>query len=259
MSVDAKIAAPGGSPLDDPAPAARLSPLPDRPRPVVLPAYGATQRQRNLAPLLTLLLKRYGVPVVVHGPDPDDVDRDPSGAPPRVSTAAILREIGVMPAASIADAQAALRRDDLVLVPLHVLAPALAERMRAERATREEARWLARLLDPFQGGGYRILCGSRANEMTRLRTYVATAHADALLVENSEGEPFPDESTPRLEPYVAGLPTEEVPAERADALPLPPLSAAATAEWTEEVLAGAMPVPAPILAALGCCLAGVRG
>src|ERR1700691_4203177 len=43
-------------------------PFPEHPvKPVVIPSYGGAQRLPNLLPLLALLLKRYGIPVFIHG------------------------------------------------------------------------------------------------------------------------------------------------------------------------------------------------
>jgi len=38
-----------------------------RARPVVIPSYNGARRGANLTPLLALLLRRHGVPVLVHG------------------------------------------------------------------------------------------------------------------------------------------------------------------------------------------------
>ena len=50
-------------------------------------------------PALALLLVRFGVPVLVHGP---------LEAQGRVAGAAVLRELGVLPCSSVHDAQLAL-------------------------------------------------------------------------------------------------------------------------------------------------------
>ena len=59
-------------------------------RPVVLPSYNGARRMPNLTALLALLLKRYGIPVLLHGMVGDDV------AFGRVTTAAILWELGAI-------------------------------------------------------------------------------------------------------------------------------------------------------------------
>ena len=68
-------------------------------RPVVIPTYNGARHQANLLPLLVLLLKRLGVPVLIHG------CLDGNG---RVATAYILRELGILPCATAAQAQRTL-------------------------------------------------------------------------------------------------------------------------------------------------------
>jgi anthranilate phosphoribosyltransferase len=239
--------------------AGRLAPPPDRPRPVVLPAYGATRRQRNLTALVALLLKRYGVAVLVHGMPADERSAASTVGGP-VTTAEVLRELDVLPAASLADAQARLRREGIAFAPTEVLAPGLARLVRADAPAQGEgiAVWLARLVDPFAGDGYRVICAARPDVTAALRGYLAATRADALLVGNTEGEPFAESAGTRIEPFVAGVASAEADERPDDSAALPPLPAAATAAWIEEVQAGALPVPAPVLAQLGACLAGVR-
>ena len=61
---------------------------PGRLRPVVIPSYNGARKGVNLTPLLALLLKRYGIPVLVHGLI------EGYG---RVTSAQIFREFGLMP------------------------------------------------------------------------------------------------------------------------------------------------------------------
>jgi hypothetical protein len=120
-------------------------------RPVVLPTYNGARRMPNLTPLLALLLRRYGVPVLLHGMV-DDVQG--SG---RVTTAAILWELGIEPASSVDDAQRRLSRDAIAYAPTEVLSPSLASllRLRERMGVRSVAHTLAKLIDPFAGRGFR--------------------------------------------------------------------------------------------------------
>jgi len=111
-------------------------------RPVVLPSYGGARDEPNLLPLLALLLQRFGVPVLVHGA------LNGNG---RVASAYILRELGIMPCANLAQAQDAIDGDGIAFVPTAVLAPGLAEvlSLRGRLGVRSSAHSIAKLIDPF--------------------------------------------------------------------------------------------------------------
>ena len=80
-------------------------------RPVVIPTYNGARHQPNLLPLLVLLLKRLGVPVLIHG------CLDGNG---RVATAYILRELGILPCATAGQAQRALDQNHIALEGGHL-------------------------------------------------------------------------------------------------------------------------------------------
>ena len=121
--------------LDAHAPRVARVALPgDRSRPVVLASYNGARRGANLTPLVALLLARYGVPVLVHGlagagaldvADGDDEASDDAGYG-RVTSARILRELGIPPSATVIDAEARLKRSGVAYVPTSVLSPGLA-------------------------------------------------------------------------------------------------------------------------------------
>ena len=249
----------------------------DQPRPVVLPAGDGTRTQPNLTALLALLLARYGVPVVVHGgsaagetqPEPRAADRgmdesrfDRSG---RVTSAAVLWELGVPPAMNLADAQSRLARHSIVYVPTGVLAPGLG-RLLAGVPTldvRASLNSLATLLDPCGGEGYRVIGVAHPDDLPSMRAILTATGANALLLCGSEGVPFADPCRqPQLEHFVAGLGTVCAEAEAAgvatnSALPAA-IDAPTTAAWIAQALAGEQPLPAPIVTQLGCCLNGAH-
>ena len=70
-------------------------------RAIAIPAYGLVPGEASLAVLLALFLRRFDVPVVLHG----TLD-SPAGP----SVPALLRELGVLPSASLADAERELAR-----------------------------------------------------------------------------------------------------------------------------------------------------
>ena len=118
--------------------------------PVVLPSYNGARRQANLLPLLALLLREYGVPVVIHG------TLQGNG---RVTTASILRELGILPCTNLPQAEKQLNERQLVFVPTVLLCPGLAALMtlRERLGVRNSAHSLVKLLAPFPDGCLRVV------------------------------------------------------------------------------------------------------
>lgn len=238
---------------------ARFEASDDRPRPVLLPAYGGTRRLPNLTALLALLLRRYGVPVLLHGPG------DTAGQFGRVTTAAVLCELGVEPVRSIDEARQRLAHEAIAYVPISLLAPGLDElvALRRRMGLREDFNAIVSLIEPFGGAGFRVIAVSREDELQRMREFLAKTRADALLLRGTEGEPFANpRRQPRLECFVEGAPSvffeADVGAPSAPAmLPLAP-DAASAAAWIAAALAGEQPVPPPIVNQLACCLLATR-
>jgi anthranilate phosphoribosyltransferase len=238
---------------------ARLEPPADRPRPVLLPTYNGARRLPNLTALLALLLKRYGVPVLLHGPAGEGPDFG------RVATAAVLGELGVEPAMSVTDAQQRLDNEGIAYAPIAVLAPALAGLLALRRRMdlRGSAHTLAKLIDPFHGAGFRVISISHPEYLAPMRDFLAASRADALLLRGTEGEPFANpRRQPQLEWFEAGVssvlfePEIGTPA-TLSALPAT-IDAVSTAKWITAALAGEVPIPLPILNQLACCLHGAR-
>ncbi len=87
-------------------------------RPVVIPSYGSVRDQFNLVPLVAMLLARVGIPVVVHGT---------LEGSERISSAAVFRELGLMPCTTAAQIEAVLESQCLAFVPTGLLSPGLAK------------------------------------------------------------------------------------------------------------------------------------
>jgi anthranilate phosphoribosyltransferase len=261
----------------------RLEEPHEGPRPILLPAYHGTRRQANLTALVALLLQRYEIPVLVHGLEgeagsnapgqwrAEGVVSDPDFAAPvgpsghRVATADVLRELGIEPATSLADAQARLRHDKVAYAPVALLAPGLGRLLLPP--TRDSlptiVHSLALLIDPFAGDGYRVIGAPSAAELAAVREFLLASRTDALLFLGTEGEPYADpRRQTRLEHVAAGVVTLCADVEGEDIEREPSLPAASdaptTAAWIANVLAGALPVPPPLIMQLGCCLAGAH-
>lgn len=233
----------------------RLGTPADAARPVVLPAYGGTVDTTNLTPLLALLLRRYAVPVLVHGR---------VGLAGGVETGAVLAELGLPAAPSAGDAQTRLAHDGIAYVDVGVLAPSLARLlMSPDNRPNARARTLARLIDPFAGASYRVVGASNAAaDLPALRKLLEVTRANALLFVGVQGEPFVDPLQPSpLEHFQLGAPSmcSDSPIAADASAPLGSRSVAETAEWTERVLVGEVPIPAALLGQLACCLAGAHG
>jgi anthranilate phosphoribosyltransferase len=229
------------------------------PRPVVLPSYNGARRLPNLTALLALLLRRYGVPVLVHGL----VDEEDGYG--RVTTAAILWELGVEPAQSLTDAQQRLAREGIAYVPTPLLSPSLASllALRQRMGLRSIAHTLAKLVDPFAGAGFRVVAVTHPDYVARMHEFLAATRANALLMRGTEGEPFANpRRQPRLEMFEDGVASVYFDAENVPSTPPPALpetiDVTATAAWIAGALAGENAIPQPILNQLACCLRGAR-
>lgn len=222
--------------------------------PVVLPSYGGARDEPNLLPLLALLLQRFGVPVLVHGV------LNGSG---RVASAYILRELGIMPCANLAQAQEAVDSDGIVFVPTAVLTPGLAEllSLRGRLGVRSIAHSIARLIDPFAGASLRVVSASHPPYLEKMHEFLLATGARALLLRSTEGEPFANPTRrPQLIYFSEGasqllFEAESGPAKGAPTLPAG-IDAVTTAAWIKRVLAGEVPVPLPLVNQLACCLFG---
>ncbi len=213
--------------------------------PVLLPSYNGARKIANLVPLLALLLAREDVPVVVHG-----VHQEAA----RVGTFEILELIGHRTVATIGEAEARLDTHKLACVPASVLSPDLAKllEVRGALGVRNSGHTLAKLMIPngvAPSAACRIIAVTHPDFLKLMRDYFTASPANVFLMRGVEGE-----AVMRLH---APQPIEEM---RADASPvthligegdaafaLPPRDAAATAQWTLEVLDGRVRAPAALL------------
>lgn len=221
-------------------------------RPVILPSYNGARKEANLTPLLALLLKRFGVPVLVHGP------LEGFG---RVTSGHIFRELGIMPSASATQAQAALDERGLAFMPIGGLCPGLANllALRGRLGVRNSAHSLVKMLDPFRGEGVVMAPATHPAFLDLMRQVLAEGGGRALLFRGTEGEPFANpKRRPRLDYIHDGTCDTLFEAERDSLKALPSLpeaaDAATTANWTRRVLDNHLPLLQPIANQLACCL-----
>lgn len=226
---------------------------PDGPRPVIIPSYNGARKSANLTPLLALLLQRHGVPVVVHGLI------EGYG---RVTSGHIFSRLGIEPAATPQQAQQKLDQQGLVIAPLPVLLPGLANllTLRTRMGVRNSAHSLVKMLDPCTGYGVLLAAATHPAYIDSMRDVLGKQQPTrALLSRATEGEPF---ANPKRRPCMEFLCNGEArvlfEADHDSLKSLPHLPGAADAEstaaWIREVLDNRIPVPQPIAWQLAACL-----
>jgi len=223
-----------------------------RPRPLVIPTYSGTRAAHNLLPLLGLLLRRLGIPVLFHGTLHSETG---------IASAYLLRELGVMPSATRTQAQGALDEELLAFVPVAVICPGLANllALRNRIGVRNAGHIAVQLLDPFQTHGVRLASGETPRELHNLAIALAASGDSDLLLKSTEGEGFADpRRRPRIEWLGRGERAVLFDEESARSKSLAGLPArvevASTAAWIRQALEGAVPIPHPLVNELACCL-----
>lgn len=222
-------------------------------RPVLMPSYGTAREHPNLLPMLAICLQRLGIPVLVHGMLSGERG---------VASAYVFRELGIMPCASLAQAQQELQKGQLAFVLSGALAPALADllALRVRLGGGALARVLARLADPFGGAALQLVPAENAHERGVLRSLLCDVGNSALLFETRDGESVVDaQCRPGIELVQDGVPQLLFDAEVTPrgAHPLPAANdLKGTARWITGVLEGRIPMPVPIANQFACCLYG---
>lgn len=223
-----------------------------RVRPVVLPTYNGARKEANLTPLLALLLQRFGVPVLVHGL------LEGYG---RVTSALILRELGILPASSSTQAQMALEEKGLAFVPLTALSPGLHNllSLRSRMGVRNSAHSLVKLINPFRGEAVLVAPATHPDFIDLMRNLLVERGQRGLLLRGTEGEPFANpKRRPKLELVCGSTVDTLFEAEHESLRAIPNLPEAAdvvsTARWIRRVLDKEVPLPKPLANQLACLL-----
>jgi anthranilate phosphoribosyltransferase len=228
--------------------------------PVLVPSYNGSRKLPNLAPLMVLLLAREGVPVLVHG-----VSRDPG----RVTTAEILAELGVRPAAGPGDVLAAAAAQRPAFMPIETLAPRMAQLLALRRVlgVRNSTHTLVKLLQPFAGPALRLVSYTHPEYLELLGEYFGrlapAGQGDVFLMRGTEGETVANPHRAQQIDWFHGherivLAERDAPTDALAELP-DGRDAASTARWIERALRGDVPVPAPVAAQVAHCVRVARG
>ena len=221
--------------------------------PVVIPSYNGARKMPNLTPLLALLLARANVPVLVHGSLGGDI---PKTRAQRVTSAALFDAIG-LDAVSDGESLSARWASGLPgFVSIDVLKPELAHILsqRSVLGVRNSSHTLVKLLQPFTVPAVCLSSYTHPEYLTMLSDLLLrekiVARQDTLLLRATEGEAvanarralpmqwYGGEGAQALEPLIENFVAPE-------GLPLD-CSIEATVPYIESVLAGRLPVPAPI-------------
>lgn len=207
---------------------------------VVLPSYNGARKLPLLTPLLALLLAREGLPVLVHAASTE------AG---RVSTHNVLAALGITAQPAIKN----IAPGELVLAPTSALHPQL-QRLLEVRHTlnlRNSAHSLVKLLVPCTGPHVLVTSYTHPEYADSMAATLQTMDSTALLLRGTEGEAVADpRRCPRMQGIRHGQIMELEAREEGSLVQLPELpseiDAETTARYTRQVLAGTLPVPAPI-------------
>ncbi|KHN50957.1 DNA-binding protein YbiB [Pectobacterium fontis] len=230
----------------------RLNPPAGFPMPIVVPSYNGARKQANLTPLLALLLAKLGFPVVVHG-----VSEDPT----RVTSAEIMRNLGVTIAENAEQAQKELDNGSPVFIPVSVLCPAIDRQLqlRWRMGVRNSSHTLAKVATPFgESDALRVASVSHPEYVSRVGTFFNDISGRALLMHGTEGEVYANpQRCPEIH-YIHQQNTKVLQLRQdisiaPDALPIAK-DAVTTARWTVQCLAGEIAIPQAIRLQLACCL-----
>lgn len=208
---------------------------------VVLPSYNGARKLPVLTPLLAHLLAREGLAVVIHGSPTESS---------RITSQDVLREMGVQPLAQVRPIHAS----EVIYVPTEVLSTGLKRLLDVRRTIglRNPGHSLVKLMNPTTAQDALLISSYTHPEyaVSMAATFQLTG-SHAVLLRGTEGEVVADaRRTPQMDAFVKGTRTSLVDAQSGSLMKLPELptgiEAASTARYTEAVLAGKLPIPAPL-------------
>ena len=225
---------------------ARLQALPVHPQAnaVVLPCYNGARKLPVLTPLLAHLLAREGVAVILHGTTTEAS---------RISSQEVMAAMGVMALSTVREVQAG----EVVFAPTELLCPGLKRLLDVRRVVglRNPSHSLVKLMNPVQNNAtqkvLRISSYTHPEYLHSMAATFALTQARALLLRGTEGEVVADaRRQPQMDIFVDGQRKLTLEAQSGSLKQLPELptqiDAHTTASYTQAVLNGTLPVPAPI-------------
>ena len=223
---------------------ARLALLPASTKPlIVLPSYNGARKLPVLTPLLAMLLAQRGWPVLIHGNSTEER---------RASSQEVLAALGTDALTELDEIQPG----QVAFAPTALLLPGLARLLEVRRTLglRNSAHSLVKLMDPLApvaGDSLIVSSYTHPEYAISMADTIALTGLDALLLRGTEGEPVADpRRTPQMDAFQAGHRRRVQEAQEGPLATLPQLpsdiSASSTADYIRAVMAGTLPVPAPI-------------
>jgi anthranilate phosphoribosyltransferase len=210
---------------------------------VVLPSYNGARKLPVLTPLLAYLLAREGLAVVMHGTATEST---------RVTSQDVLSAMGIRALTTARGVQAG----EVVFAPTELLCSGLKRLLdvRSVVGLRNPAHSLVKLMNPTTAADALLVSSYTHPEyaVSMAATFELTG-ARALLLRGTEGEVVADaRRTPQMVAFVRGKRTPLVETQAGSLIKLPELptdiDAATTANFTQAVLKGELPVPSPLAA-----------
>jgi anthranilate phosphoribosyltransferase len=223
-------------------------------RAVAIPAYGLVPGEALIASLAAALLREFGVPVIVHG-----ILDSPCGD----STARVLRELGVLPCASFAQADENLAAKRIAFVPVQLMSPAFAKilALRGRLGIENTAHLVAQAIDPTRGAASRLMFCVAGTRSERLDAFASEIEGDFVSLAWGAGRtPLNLALRPRIERIRDGdreLLFEADAQETRSTIPVPPEDACGIARWIQRVTTGTVAIPVPALNLVAACLYAV--
>ena len=219
-------------------------------RTVILPSYHGVRKTAHLTPLLALLLKSFGIPVLIHGV------LDSGGG---TAAAYVLRELGVLPCSNVAQVNARLSDEGIAFAPVALLSSGLASllALRARLGVESIATRLAVLADVLGERSVRVIPALHEAELPGMAALLTALGGRALLLKGCEGEAFAD---PQLRPEISFYHDGECESlcaaqqTTSTAPDMPPGDARTTGAWVRAVLDGSQGVPLALRSQLAACL-----
>jgi anthranilate phosphoribosyltransferase len=221
---------------------------------ISIPAYGLVPGESLLVSLAAMLLRRFEVPVIVHG-----ILDSPCG----ISSACVLRELGVLPCASFAQADEQLRSERIAFIPSQLLSPRFSSliALRGRLGIENSAHLVAQALQPTGGSATRLSFSVAGTPSERFDSFAAEAGGDFVALWWPAGRSAASLSTrPRIESVRDGrreLLFEADVQEMRSSIQQPPDDAPGIARWIQRVVSGAIPAPIPAVNLVAACLYAV--
>lgn len=225
--------------------------LPPAVRAVAIPAYGLVHGESLMVGLAAALLRRFEIPVVVHG-----ILDSPCG----IGTACVLRELGVLPCGSLLEADAAMREHGIAFVPVQLLSPSFASLLglRGRLGIENAAHLVAAAIEPARGASIRLAFSAGSMRSARTELLLGETAGEIVSLAWPAGRsPLNVSARPRIERIRDGAREVLFEADLQEvrtAMAQAPEDAAGIARWIERIGHGEAPVPVTALGLVAACL-----